>query len=243
LAHPQQLDFLKQVISLIPSNVPIKMLDLGSLDINGGIKSFIPQNCHYLGVDLELGPNVDLAREAQLLDLESEQFDFSISSELFEHTPYWREIFAQMCRLTKPGGVVAFTCAGAGRPEHGTTRSDNGYASPFTVSKGDEYYGNVARCEANKAVALKYWFTSYDFFEEFSAKDLYFVGIRSSNESSDLIDFKNLLSRLNVKYPKNRLKLRYWTLRLLPFAWTDITLRVLQYCLAKSRTLLYPIKL
>jgi SAM-dependent methyltransferase len=132
LAHDQQQQYLKKVIGVVPSDTPFKMCDLGSLDINGGVRALIPGNFQYIGVDLEIGPNVDIARPAQLLDLASEQFDFLISSELFEHTPYWKEIFAQMCRLTKPGGIVAFTCAGAGRAEHGTTRSDKGLASRLT---------------------------------------------------------------------------------------------------------------
>lgn len=226
MSHPQQLGFLKQVISILPNDVSVRILDLGSLDINGGIRPFLPRNFEYLGVDLEIGPNVDLACEAQLLDLKSEQFDLVISSELFEHTPFWKEIFAQMCRLTKPGGIVAFTCAGVGRPEHGTTRSDKGFSSPFTVSKGDEYYGNVPRSEASRAIALKSWFTAYSFFDEYSSKDLYFVGLRAQGELVQQVEFNKLLKVLQAKYPVKWYKLRYWSLKFLPFPITDVYLRI-----------------
>lgn len=222
MAHDQQQQYLKKVIGVVPSDTPFKMCDLGSLDINGGVRALIPGNFQYIGVDLEIGPNVDIARPAQLLDLASEQFDFLISSELFEHTPYWKEIFAQMCRLTKPGGIVAFTCAGAGRAEHGTTRSDKGLASPFTVSRGEEYYGNVSRKDASKAVALKYWFSSYGFFEDYNSRDLYFVGLRKKDALSKPTKiFDDLLNTLKLDYPVKRFRVRYWTLKILPFPITD----------------------
>ena len=226
MAHLQQQEFLRKIIELIPTNSQIKMCDLGSLDINGGIRSQLPDNCEYLGVDLELGPNVDIACPAQLLDLKSEQFDFLISSELFEHTPYWKEIFSQMCRLTKPGGIVAFTCAGAGRGEHGTSRSDNGFASPFTVSRGLEYYGNVPRREASKSVALGYWFSEYSFFDEYSSRDLYFVGLRAGANSETTTKFEQLMLELKTQYPVRRFRFRYWAIKFLPFTVIDIWLRV-----------------
>lgn len=226
MAHPQQQEFLLEVIKIFSSDKPIKVLDLGSLEINGGIRRNLPKIWEYTGVDLAIGPNVDLVQEAQLLDLSSGKFDICMASELFEHTPYWREIFAQMSRLTKEGGVVIFTCAGVGRLEHGTTRSDNGFSSPFTVLKGDEYYANVALEDARNSVAIKYWFTSHGFFEETNTKDLYFAGLRA-NATAEMIEaFHGLLVRLQKRYPKKRYLLRYWTVRLLPFVFTDTVLRL-----------------
>ncbi len=227
MAHPQQQEFLQEVFKIFLSDRPIKILDLGSLDINGGIRRNLPRNWDYTGVDLEIGPNVDLVAEAQLLDLSSGQFDICMASELFEHTPYWKEIFAQMNRLTKEGGVVVFTCAGVGRLEHGTTRSDNGFSSPFTVSKGDEYYRNVALRDAKNSVAVKYWFSDFGFFEETSTKDLYFAGLRAKASAEMAENFHNLLVRLKYKYPQKRYLLRYWTVRILPFVFTDVGLRVI----------------
>ena len=225
MAHAQQLSFLNEIIASLPKDKSLKVLDLGSLDINGGIRSFIPPSWTYIGVDLEIGPNVDIACPAQLLDLKSEQFDICISSELFEHNPYWKETFAQMCRLVKEGGIVAFTCAGVGRMEHGTSRSDGGFSSPFTVSRGDEYYANVGRKAAEKAVALKYWFSHYSFFDQTLSKDLYFAGLRRVGSSEEIVNFENLLNKLKSKNPEKKLKIRYWTLKFLPFSVTDYCLR------------------
>jgi len=108
----------------------IRIIDFGSLNINGGPHQLLDTvNCEYIGVDIAKGENVDLVMRAELVDYSSATFNITMSSELFEHTPMWREIFYNMCRLTQPGGIVVFSCAGRHRAEHGTTRSDNWFDS------------------------------------------------------------------------------------------------------------------
>ena len=106
MAHEAQRRFCQGAISFKPLLSQAKVLDIGSLDINGGAREWLPTNVFYIGVDLELGPNVDLACPAQLLELPSHEYDLVIASEVFEHTPFWKQIFAQMCRMTKPGGLL-----------------------------------------------------------------------------------------------------------------------------------------
>ena len=132
-----------------------------------------------------------------------------------------------MCRLAKEGGVVAFTCAGVGRMEHGTTRSDKGYSSPFTVSRGDEYYGNVSKREASKSVALEYWFDMSAFFDQTSTKDLYFAGLKKSHDVKAKNNFESLIKKLQLEYPEKKYLIRFWTLKFLPFRATDFCLRLL----------------
>lgn len=201
MAHIQQQEFMKTVLSNLKFTSPLKVVDFGSLDINGGVRQLIESSWSYTGIDLEIGPNVDIACPGQLIDLQSEQFDICFSSELFEHTPFWKEIFAQMCRLTKPGGLVIFTCAGVGRKEHGTSRSDGGYSSPFTVSRGDEYYRNVPKSEAEKAIAKRYWFANSGFYEEYNIHDLYFVGVRRDGNSLPFEIENDLFQNLAKEYP------------------------------------------
>ena len=198
LAHHAQKNFCRSVLSAIPLPNGAKVLDIGSLDINGGAREWLPPSISYLGVDLELGPNVDIACPAQLLDLQSHEFELVVASELFEHTPFWREIFAQMCRMTKPGGMVIFTCATTGRLEHGTTRSDGGYAAPFVVNH-HKYYGNVSLNQAQKAVATSHWFEKYGFYQEHTSKDLYFLGIIKNDDESP--SYEDFFGQLSKTYP------------------------------------------
>jgi SAM-dependent methyltransferase len=216
MAHFQQQEFMKTVLSEMEFTAPLDVLDFGSLDINGGVRQLISPDWKYTGIDLEIGPNVDIACPAQLVDLKSEQFDICFSSELFEHTPFWKEIFAQMCRLTKPGGVVIFTCAGIGRKEHGTTRSDSGYSSPFTVSMGEEYYRNVAKFDAGKSIAVESWFSKFGFYDEYKTHDLYFAGVKKFEHRLSFTVSKDLFRILETKYPQKPWKVQNFGTRILP---------------------------
>jgi 2-polyprenyl-3-methyl-5-hydroxy-6-metoxy-1,4-benzoquinol methylase len=65
-------------------------------------------------------------------------YDTVISTDCLEHDKHWKETLAAMIRLLKNGGLMAWTCAGEGRAEHGTSRI-NPEASPGT----HDYYGNI----------------------------------------------------------------------------------------------------
>lgn len=241
MAHHQQQNFFKTVLASIKIPGPAKVVDFGSLDINGGVKQLIDPTWDYTGIDLDKGPNVDLIQPGQLVDLKSESFDVTLSSELFEHTPYWKEIFAQMCRLTKPGGVVIFTCAGVGRKEHGTTRSDMGYSSPFTVRKGDEYYKNITSQEAEESVAVNQWFSKYGFYDEYATHDLYFVGVRNSSHGVIPYLQDELFDQLKSLYPRKYWKLQTIGPRFLPQALIEIYFQVANRSMALLRNFVYSI--
>jgi SAM-dependent methyltransferase len=241
LAHFQQQEFIKTIVLSINDSQPLTVVDFGSLDINGGVKQLIDPKWNYTGIDLEIGPNVDIARPGQLIDLQSEQFDISFSSELFEHTPFWKEIFAQMCRLTKPGGVVVFTCAGIGRKEHGTTRSDGGYSSPFTVKNGDEYYKNVARKDAEKSIAAKHWFSNYGFFDGYSTHDLYFVGIRKGSTLKGIHVEEDLIDKLHAMYPRKYWKPQSFGPLFFPQVLLEVYFQITSWFISVIRNLIYRI--
>jgi SAM-dependent methyltransferase len=179
----------------------IRIIDFGSLDINGGPHRLLDLvSCEYIGVDLDEGPNVSLVSRAELVDFPTGTFDIAMSSELFEHAPLWREIFYNMCRLTRPGGVVVLSCAGRFRKEHGTTRSDHGYAAPFVVNQGVEYYRNVSAMDMKKAISLENWFEKYEIFENLKSQDTYFVGIRKGGIQFEVDIFASLIDSLRLRY-------------------------------------------
>ena len=93
------------------------VLEVGSLDINGSVRELF-KNCRYVGVDLQLGPGVDLACQGQLVEFPTGHFDTVISAECMEHNPFWRETIANMLRMTRAGGLVLLSCATTGRLEH-----------------------------------------------------------------------------------------------------------------------------
>lgn len=182
MAHQENLEFFKETFmafsEFIKSGKFLGIIDLGSLDINGGPHKFISKDTRYVGVDLGYGPNVDLVSPIELLDLPSLSFSIAISSEMLEHNPFWRESLYQMVRLTEPGGLVIWSCAGIGRPEHGTTKSDKGSAAPFVTAMGREHYKNISAREAQNSYNHELWFDHWSYFENFKSKDTYFIGLR-----------------------------------------------------------------
>jgi len=177
MSHPEQLEFVDRVRGIWPRHFDgVRVLEIGSLDINGTIRSRFP-NCQYTGIDVDAGPGVDIACQGQDYDGPDASFDTVISCEVMEHNPHWKETFQNMVRLCRSDGLMVMTCATWGRKEHGTARSlpDN---SPLTVSKGWSYYRNLrARdfIEARLMEPLSAW----SFFENWRSFDLYFVGTKA----------------------------------------------------------------
>lgn len=182
MAHPQQLQFMKTLSQVVCSDyTDMRILEIGSFDVNGSIRNMFRSN-FYLGVDLIEGPGVDLCCEGDLVDEPEGSFDMAMSCECFEHNPKWLETFLNMCRMVKPGGVVAFTCATTGRLEHGTDRTTP-FASPGTHQKGWNYYKNLKETDFRSRVDFDFLFSDYFFLTNKKSCDLYFVGVRIGSSS------------------------------------------------------------
>lgn len=178
MSHPEQLGFFAAVAEANRDVIAgSRLIEIGAYAVNGTMRSYFSTTADYVGVDLVDGPGVDLVTFGHEVDHESGSYDIATSGECFEHDPHWRETFANMVRLTRPGGLVAFTCASAGRPEHGTRRTQV-IDSPGTQFEGLDYYGNLT--EADFAdVDLARDFSTYKFWRNPTSFDLYFAGVRA----------------------------------------------------------------
>jgi len=175
MAHDAQRVFVEAVRERYPEHFTnAKVVEIGSLDINGTVRDFFTDPDYYVGVDVGPGPGVDIVDNGALFPGRDDWFDVSISTECFEHNPDWVETFKNMIRMTRQGGLVILTFAGEGRPEHGTSRSDVG-SSPLTVAAGWEYYKNLMLEDLEPHIPL---YMGYSCFYEPYAKDTYFVGMR-----------------------------------------------------------------
>jgi SAM-dependent methyltransferase len=179
VSHPEQLGFFSAVAE---ENEEVirdgKIVEIGSFDVNGSVRAIFRTAAEYLGVDLQNGPGVDVVALGHEVDWPDGTFDVAVSGECFEHDPHWRETFLNMCRMTRPGGLVAFTCASEGRPEHGTARTDVA-ESPGTQSRGLDYYQNLKRSDFESGLPLHELFSSFRFWYLRTSFDLYFAGVRS----------------------------------------------------------------
>jgi SAM-dependent methyltransferase len=178
VSHPEQLAFFRACAA---TNVALlaggRLLEVGSYDVNGSVRQIFSDTAEYVGIDLQTGPGVDLVGFGHELDFPDSHFDVAISGECFEHDPHWRETLANMVRVTRPNGFVAFTCASRGRPEHGTRRTDR-LESPGTQSAGLDYYRNLVAADFETALPLADWFSSFRFWYLPTSFDLYFAGVR-----------------------------------------------------------------
>ena len=181
MAHIEQKNFFQRIKNKLPDYFQNrKVLEIGSLDINGTIREFFHE-CSYLGIDVGSGPGVDVVCEGQNYNAPNESFDIVCSAECFEHNPYWMETFKNMIRLCKEDGLVLFTCATDGRPEHGTTRTSP-QDSPLTVGIGWDYYRNLNESDFTNNLDFNSYFKEYGFEVNEESHDLYFWGIICKNK-------------------------------------------------------------
>lgn len=134
--HREADEFIKSIKKDFPFVFQDKkVLDVGSLDINGNNRMYF-ENCNYTGIDIGEGNNVDIVCPIHLF--KSDKFQTIISTEMLEHDKYWKESLINMINLIEDDGSILITCAGINREEHGTTRTSP-IDSPFT----NDYYKNI----------------------------------------------------------------------------------------------------
>lgn len=150
-----------------------KVLEVGSLDINGSVRQFF-ENCQYHGIDLGDGPCVDKVCHVLQVNPAVPTYDVIISTEALEHDKEWRLSLEHMLDLLKPGGLLLITCAGPTRAEHGTVRTDGGWASPST----SDYYRNISTEDFASVLPANLFSKAYLGYRNDHA-DLYFAGIKA----------------------------------------------------------------
>jgi glycosyltransferase involved in cell wall biosynthesis/SAM-dependent methyltransferase len=179
MAHQQQIDFCRSVKEIFPTFFAHRLvLDIGSLDINGN-NQYLFEKCQYFGVDLLPGRNVDFASKGHEFHLPDESVDVIISTECFEHDCFYDLTLRNIVRMLKPGGLFLFSCATAGRPEHGTRRTTP-VDAPFTQQFADwgDYYKNLEEGDIRAVLDIERIFKEFRFSSNEQTCDLYFWGIK-----------------------------------------------------------------
>lgn len=177
MAHREQGNYIAKIKSMFPSFFNGgRVLEVGSLNINGTVRDQFVAG-EYIGVDVGEGRGVDVVISGHEYYSE-DPFDCCISCECFEHNPHWKETFLNMVRLCRSGGLIVFTCATIGRPEHGTERTTP-QDSPLTIAKGWHYYKNLTAEDFTSKIDFSKLFTEWVFDDNKQACDLYFYGIKA----------------------------------------------------------------
>jgi SAM-dependent methyltransferase len=174
MSHIQQRDFIKKTKDHFPEYFKdVKVVEIGSLNINGTVRDFFSDTKSYVGVDLIEGKDVDVISLGKDYDPGNESIDTVVSTECFEHDKEWQKTFANMIRMCKVGGMVIFTCASEGRHEHGTTRT-----SPADSPATTDYYENRVEKDFREVFDIERLFSKHLFEYNPITCDLYFWGIK-----------------------------------------------------------------
>lgn len=182
MAHPAQKDFIQACIYRFDEVVDASrnILEIGSQDINGSIRDYFPgaSSKNWLGLDVGAGKCVDFVIPGELIQLSDGWADIAFSTECFEHAKRWKEVFLNMIRCTRGGGLIVLTFAGAGRAAHGTVDTDEG-SSPYT----NDYYKNLSLQDFVAELDIEKYFSKYSIEVNSCDCDTYFWGVR--NERRD----------------------------------------------------------
>lgn len=88
---------------------PRAILDVGSYDVNGCYRGlFESAEFAYTGLDMEPGPNVDIAVNTpyRWAEVPTDSFDVVISGQCLEHSEFFWETLREMTRVLREGGLM-----------------------------------------------------------------------------------------------------------------------------------------
>jgi SAM-dependent methyltransferase len=92
------------------------IVELGSYDVNGSLRPHAPADAHYVGLDMEAGPSVDVVVSPSMrLPLRDDVADLILTSSAFEHDAFFWDTFLELMRVLKPGGFLYLSA-----PSNGT---------------------------------------------------------------------------------------------------------------------------
>lgn len=132
------------------------ILEVGSQDVNGSIRSLVHNPKQYLGVDMTPGPGVD--RMVNVQDLETtfgpNSWDVVISTEMLEHVQDWKHAIHAMKAVLRPGGLLILTTRRPGFPRHCHPYDHWRFTPAFLMDAFQDFSNVNVVALAGKGVAL-----------------------------------------------------------------------------------------
>ncbi len=114
--HAEVLAFLGRITGPRDTSKD-KVLDIGSLNINGSTRPFFAAAQSYTGIDRRDGPGVDIVREAKDFQPDDE-YTVVVCCEVLEHAENMDDVVACAWRSLVGGGLFISTAAGPDREPH-----------------------------------------------------------------------------------------------------------------------------
>lgn len=97
-----------------------RVLEVGSLDINGSVRQFFGDATEYIGVDMQSGAGVDIVLNAHdfLRRFAKRSFDTILCLEMLEHDDNPFKTIKNLHSLLKKGGFLIISTPTTGFPYH-----------------------------------------------------------------------------------------------------------------------------
>jgi SAM-dependent methyltransferase len=89
-----------------PNHDEVHVVEIGSQDVNGSLRTVTPDTFKYTGVDFVEGKGVDVILDDPYhLPFESNSADIIVSSSCFEHSEMFWLVYLEIMRVLKPKGL------------------------------------------------------------------------------------------------------------------------------------------
>jgi len=93
----------------------VRVVEIGSQDVNGSLRSTCPPGLEYVGVDFCEAPGVDVVlQDPYTLPFEDASVDIVLSSSCFEHSEFFWLVYLEVMRCLKPGGLFYLNVPSSG---------------------------------------------------------------------------------------------------------------------------------
>ncbi|MBC5784857.1 methyltransferase domain-containing protein [Ramlibacter sp. USB13] len=146
---------------------PKRVVDIGSQDVNGSLRSVAPADCEYIGLDFVEGKGVDVRiTDPYNLPLETGYADVCVSSSCYEHSEFFWLAFLENMRILKPGGLFYLNVPSNGYfhrypvdcwrfyPDSGTALQNWGRRNGYPVTLLESFVGKQKNADWNDFIAV-----------------------------------------------------------------------------------------
>jgi SAM-dependent methyltransferase len=117
--HPTALNncqsFFDTYSNAFADQVDVRVLEIGSQDVNGSLRTTCPGGFQYTGVDFQEAKGVDIVlKDPYSLPFDDASVDIVLSSSCFEHSEMFWLVFLEILRVLKPHGLFYLNAPSAG---------------------------------------------------------------------------------------------------------------------------------
>ena len=117
--HPTAMSnaksFFETYSNAFDTSKEVKVIEIGSQDVNGSLREVCPDGFKYIGLDFQSAKGVDIVLDDPYsLPFEDDSVDIVLSSSCFEHSEMFWLVFLEVMRVLKPSGLFYLNAPSAG---------------------------------------------------------------------------------------------------------------------------------